>query len=141
MKKITLSFALALTILLVGLSVEARTPVLVSYPISEVWPTAVRFLRVDKSYPIREKDDEAGYILFEYTDGNRPAKGSLEFIRTRDRQQRDSTRIVMSIPDQPRHVEQMVLDKLVAKIRDDRGLPAPPPPVKSNPPPPSKDAE
>ena len=140
MRKLALSIAFASSTLLVGICVEARTPVLVSYPLADVWPTAVRYLRVDKGFPIREKDDDAGYILFEYVDNNHPTKASLEFVRATDTQGRESTRIVISIPDQPRHVEQMLLDKLVAKIRDDRGSPAPPP-VKPAIPPARKDAE
>lgn len=140
MKKIAFSLGLAALLSLFGISVQARMPVMVSYPIAEVWPTAVRFLRVDKGFPIKEKDDDAGYILFEYVDNNRPSKGSLEFVRATDTQGREATRIVLSIPDQPRHVEQMLLDKLVAKVRDDRGSPAPPP-SKPVPPGARKDAE
>ena len=103
---------------------------LVSYPIVDVWPTAVRFLRVDRNFPIREKDDAAGYILFDYADGGRVAKAAFEFIRTSDSRGREATRIVLSIPDQPRHVEQMLIDKLAAKLRDDHGNPLPSPPPK-----------
>jgi hypothetical protein len=104
----------------------ARTLEIASYPIADVWPAAVRFLRVDRGFPIRERDEAAGYILFEYTDGPKPCKGSLELIRVADSEGRDATRIAISIPDLPRRYEQMLLDKLVAKLRDDRGPPAPP---------------
>jgi hypothetical protein len=105
----------------------ARTLQVAPYPIADVWPAAIRFLRVDRGYPVHEKDDEAGYILFDYTDGPKPCKASLEFIRTLDPEGRDATRVAVSIPDLPRRYEQMLIDRLLAKVRDDRGPPAPPP--------------
>jgi hypothetical protein len=122
-------FFLVLCLGFVGWSshAHARTTLAVSYPMEEVWPTTVRFLRVDRGFPIHEKDDVAGYILFDYREGNRPYKGSFEFIQTTDTQGRSATRIAVSIPDLPRHFEQILLDKLSIKIREDRGLPVPPP--------------
>jgi hypothetical protein len=105
----------------------ARTMEIASYPIVDVWPAAVRFLRVDRGFPIREKDESAGYILFDYTDGPKPCKGSLELIRATDREGRDATRMAISIPDLPRRYEQILLDKLAAKLREDHGPPVPPP--------------
>jgi len=105
----------------------ARTMEIASYPIVDVWPAAVRFLRVDRGFPIREKDESAGYILFDYTDGPKPCKGSLELIHATDREGRDATRMAISIPDLPRRYEQMLLDKLAAKLREDHGPPVPPP--------------
>jgi hypothetical protein len=113
----------------------ARILDIVPYPITSVWPAAVRFLRVDRGFPVREKDEGAGYVLFDYTDGPRPCKGSLELIRAGDREGRDATRIAISIPDLPRRYEQMLLDKFVAKLRDDQGPPAPPPTRKPETPP------
>ena len=34
---------------------------------------------------------------------------------------------MFSLPDLPRHFEQMLLDKLTAKVKDERGTPAPVP--------------
>jgi hypothetical protein len=118
----------------------ARALEIAPYPITSVWPAAVRFVRVDRDFPVREKDEPAGYVLFDYTDGPRPCKGSLELIRATDREGREATRIAISIPDLPRRYEQMLLEKFVAKLRDDHGPPAPPPPRKPStptPPPPS----
>ena len=61
----------------------ARTTDITPYPITNVWPSAVRFLRVDRGFPVREKDEPAGYVLFDYTDGPKPCKGSLELIRAK----------------------------------------------------------
>jgi len=106
----------------------ARTLDVVPYPITNVWPAAVRFLRVDRDFPVREKDEAAGYVLFEFTDGPKPCRASLELIRVLDPEGRDATRLAVAIPDLPKRYERMLLDRLAAKVRDDQGPPAPPPP-------------
>jgi hypothetical protein len=106
----------------------ARSTAVLSYPLGDVWSTAVRFVRVDRGYPVREKDEESGYILFDMVDGSKTYKASLELIRATDDQGRDATRAAFSIPDLPRHYETMLLDKLSAKVKEERGSPAPPPP-------------
>jgi hypothetical protein len=111
----------------------ARSSAVLPYPLADVWPTAVRFVRVDRGYTVREKDEESGYILFDLVEGTRTYKASLELIRATDDHGRDGTRAVFSIPDLPRHYEQMLLDKLAAKIREERGSPAPAPPPKKPP--------
>jgi hypothetical protein len=108
----------------------ARSTSVLSYPLPDVWSTAVRFVRVDRGYVVKEKDEESGYILFDMVEGSRTYKASLELIRATDDQGRDSTRAAFSIPDLPRHYETMLLDKLSAKVREERGSPAPPPPPK-----------
>ena len=125
-------------LLLVGLrlsprAAEARSVGTVPYSIADVWPSAVRFLRIDRNCVIREKDEAAGYILFDYPEGQKPHKGSLELIRTSDTDGRDITRIAASLPDLPRYIEQLLIDKLSAKLREDHGSPAPPPPRKPAP--------
>jgi hypothetical protein len=118
--------------LLVGLlgwqpGADARGVATVSYPVTDVWPSAIRFLRIDRNCVIREKDEAAGYILFDYPEGQKLHKGSLELIRTRDGDGRDSTRVAASLPDLPRYIEQLLIDKLAVKLREDRGSPAPAP--------------
>ena len=116
----------------------SRTIAIAPYPITSVWPAAVRFLRVDRGFPVREKDESASYVLFDYTDGPKPCKGSLELIVATDPEGREATRIAISIPDMPRRYEQMLLDKFVAKLHEDQGPPAPPP--RKHAPPPAPDA-
>jgi len=105
----------------------ARSMVTIPYPITAVWPASVRFLRVDRDFPVIEKDDTAGYILFEYTDGPKPCRASLELISITDSEGRDATRLAVSIPALPRRYELMFLDKLGDKMRTDYGPPPPPP--------------
>jgi hypothetical protein len=121
-----------MTLLLAGLflglpTAEARSVGTVSYPIADVWPSAVRFLRIDRNCAIREKDEAAGYILFDYPEGQKLHKGSLELIRTSDSEGREITRVAASLPDLPRYLEQLLIDKFAAKLREDHGAPAPPP--------------
>jgi ABC-type sugar transport system substrate-binding protein len=39
---------------------SARSTEVVSYPIADVWPAAVRYIRVDRGFSITERD-EAGF--------------------------------------------------------------------------------
>lgn len=110
---------------LVPLVAGARTVETVPYPPSDVWSTAVRFLRVDRGYPIREKDETAGYVLFDYPERGRTYRGALELVATTDGDGRSATQVVVSLPDLPRHYELTLVDKLAAKMREERGPPAP----------------
>jgi hypothetical protein len=119
----------ALLALLAGTrSAEARSQALLPYPLGEVWPTAVRYLRIDRAAVLREKDADSGYILFDLPEGQKTFKGSLEFVRTSDAEERESTRLVINLPDLPRHFEMSLLDKLTAKVKDEYGSPASGPP-------------
>jgi hypothetical protein len=128
---------LLLTTLAAAMTVEgvawARSTSVLPYPSAEVWPTAVRFVRVDRGCSIKEKDEESGYVLFEMVEGGKTYQASLELARATDDQGRDATRVVFSIPDLPRHYEVVLLDKLSLKVREERGAPAPPPPPRKPP--------
>jgi hypothetical protein len=105
-----------------------RTSEVLPYPSADVWPTAVRFLRIDRGATIREKDPESGYVLFEIAEANKIWKGSLELARAVDGEGREATRVVITLVDLPRHYEITLLDKLGLKVREEYGSPAPPPP-------------
>jgi hypothetical protein len=122
---------LVLASLIVAPRAFSKSAAVLSYPVADVWSTAVRFIRVDRGYAIREKDDASGYILFDLVEGAKVHKGSLELVSTIDGDGRDSTRAVFSIPDLPRHYEMNLLDKMTVKVREDRGSPAPPPPKRA----------
>lgn len=107
---------------------HARASVDLPYPVEQIWSSSVRFLRVDRRFPILEKDKEAGYILFDYVEeGTKVHKASLELVAIVEATGRSATRVVVSIPDKPRHVESLLLEKLGGKAKDDLGAPAPPP--------------
>jgi hypothetical protein len=115
---------------------QARTSNVVGYPVTDVWPTAIRFLRVDRDYAIKEKDETAGYVIFDATENKRAYRGTLELVATSDSEGRPSTQIVVTLADLPRHFEVALVDKLAAKLREERGLPAAPPPKRPPPAPP-----
>jgi hypothetical protein len=117
---------------------EARSSSLLPYPAADVWPTAVRFLRIDRGATVREKDADSGYVLFDLPEGGKTWKGSLELVRTSDGDGREATRVMVSLPDLPRLYEGVLLDKRAAKVREEHGSPAPPPPKKPPPEPPRR---
>lgn len=105
-----------------------RSDAVLPYPIEKVWPTAVRFLRVDRRYAIQEKDEAAGYALFDVPERGKIFSGSMELVRTADPEGRDGTRAVFALPDLPRHFETLLLDKLTEKLEAEYGKPPPAPP-------------
>jgi len=123
----TLGLALAMGIGVAPSAALARSAVVVPYPIGDVWPATVRFLRVDHDYLIKEKDEPAGYLLFEVTENRRGYRAAIELVKTADGDGRAATQIVCTIADLPRRYEASLLDKLSAKVRDERGPPAPAP--------------
>lgn len=110
------------------------------YPISRVWTSAVRLLRVDFECPITEKDREEGYFFFEYTDHGRKYPGSVELVPVKQNGV-DSVRVVIQVPAMPTYVESLMLDRLGRKLREDFGEPVAPTPEAPKPaePPASKD--
>lgn len=105
----------------------ARVDAVLPYAISDVWPTVIRFVRIDRGYTMKERDEEAGYVMFELHEGQRTYRGSFELVRTRDSEGRDATRVLLTLPDMPRHWEQTLLEKLTAKMKDEHGVPPPAP--------------
>lgn len=92
----------------------------------QVWGAAIRLIRVDQGYPIKDRDESVGYFLFDYKDDGRMYPGSVELVRIAD-QGAGSIRVVMQIPAMPSYIERMLLDKLEKKLVDEFGEPAPPP--------------
>ncbi len=127
--------ALAL-ISLAAAPAHARSTVVVPYTTAEVWPATIRFLRVDRNYRVREKDQPAGYILFDLPENKRTYRAALEMVKTSDDEGRAATQITCTITDLPRRYEATLLDQLAAKVADERGPPpANRPPVAGEPPP------
>jgi len=111
-----------------GGSADARSTGVLPYPAADVWPAAVRFLRVDRGFPIKEKDEATGYVLFEYLESGKSHRSSLELVRAADADGRDATQIVVSVADLPSHYELTLIEKLGRKVRDERGQPPRPAP-------------
>jgi len=107
---------------------HARSTSALPYPTTDVWAAAVRFLRVDRSFPIRERDEKAGYVLFDYFEGNKTFHASLELVAVTDEDGRATTEVVLSVPDLPQRYELLLLAELGSKVRQERGPPPPPRP-------------
>jgi hypothetical protein len=134
-----LAAAVGLMVLaLVPATASARSTSSLPYPSSGVWTAAVRYLRVDRGLTIREKDESAGYVLFDYADGGKTYHGALELVALTDEDGRASTQISVSLAGLPRRFEGAILDGLAAKVRDERG---PPPSASRRPHPPDKDKD
>jgi hypothetical protein len=98
----------------------ARSEKTIDYQAAKVWPTAVRFLRVDEGVKIVEKDADAGYVLFELTDEGKTFTGALELV-VADDEQGPRVRIVIRIEDRPSYLEIGMLERLERKVRADLG--------------------
>ena len=92
----------------------------------QVWGAAVRMIRVDQGYAIKDRDEAVGYFLFDYRDDGRKYPGSVELVRIED-QGGGPIRAVIQIPAMPSYIERMLLDKLRKKLMNEFGEPAPPP--------------
>ena len=92
----------------------------------QVWGAAIRLIRVDQGYPIKDRDESVGYFLFDYQDDGRAYPGSVELIRIAG-QGPSQIRVVMQIPAMPSYIERMLLDKLEKKLVHEYGEPPPPP--------------
>ena len=130
--------AVAAVLSAVGAAAHARTTANLPYTITDVWSSAVRFLRVDRGYAIREKDQDAGYILFDYPDAGKTYRGAVELVSIPDGEGGQVTATALSLPDLPRHHETALLGRLAARVREERGAPTP---RRRAPPPPSPDGD
>jgi hypothetical protein len=104
----------------------AKSTVTLGYGAGDVWAAAVRFLRVDRNLPVREKDEAAGYVLFEVSEAGKAYRASLELVSLTDDAGRVSTQATLSIPQLPKRYETALLEQLAAKVREERGPPLPP---------------
>ncbi len=114
----------------------ARSDRVVAHAPARVFPTAVRFLRVDVGARIVEKDADAGYVIFELTEGGKTYPGTLELVEA-DSAGRPAVRLVLKIEGQPSYVEVVMLDKLERKVKAELGEPPPAPPTRDKAPAPA----
>jgi len=119
---------------------HARSAAALPYATGAVWAAAVRYLRVDRGFAIREKDEKAGYVLFDYAESGKVFHASLELVALTEDDGRASTEVVITMPDLPRRYEMLLLGELGAKVRQERG-PAPAPKSKPAPPEPAQERD
>lgn len=125
-------------------SASARSSDAYTYSFDQTWRAAVRLIAVDFRFPISDRDEEIGYILFQYQEGGRAHHGSLELVRAQDDNGTPVVRVVMQVNAMPSYVERHLLDRLRRKLTDEYGTPppsrrpAPTPPAEA---PPEEDGE
>lgn len=103
---------------LVEREAHAKSGMESAYTWDQTWNTTLRLLRVDLGYKLVEKDEHAGYILFEYTEKGTTSNASIEMLRGSS-----TIRVVCQIPKFPSYHESVVLDRLSRKLKDEHGLP------------------
>jgi len=129
---------LAATLALLGArAAYAKAERTAHWKYEQVWPAAVRFLRVDEGLAIVEKDSEAGYVIFRIKDDGKEYEGALEIVR-KVVARRPSVHLKMRIEDRPDYMAAGILRRMVYKLREELG---PPPPAPPEPPAEKKPAE
>ncbi len=93
------------------------------YTLAQTYNAALRLVRVDLGLTVTEKDPTVAYVLFEYKStesGTRVVPGSVQMLDTGR-----AIKVVVQLGQMPRYHEQVVLDALAKKLRDEYGDPAP----------------
>jgi hypothetical protein len=114
-------------VLCLAAQAEARSSRTVGHPSDRVWPSLVRFLRVDEKVTIVEKDADAAYVLFQLVDEKKTFDGSAELVKRKDEAGRDVTHVVVTITGRPAWMEEGMLDRFERKVQGELGEPPPPP--------------
>jgi hypothetical protein len=119
-----LALPVTLAVMLASLSADARSAFDSGYGFERTYNAALRLVRIDLGLKVTEKDDRSGYIVFDYKSfdtGNKVSSGSMEFIRPPESD--GPIRVVVQLPQMPRSHEQVLVDALVRKMRQDYGEP------------------
>ncbi len=125
--RVVWALAIAVAMVAGAGSAAAKTERSASYSFEQVWPTAVRHLRVDEGFTIVEKDPDVGYVVFEVKEEGKAFSGTLEVVRQKDQAGRAAVRLVLRIGDRPAYMEAGVLDRMLDKLRKEYGDPPDPP--------------
>lgn len=134
-----LGAGIAAGIALAGREATAKAAYDSPYGFERTWNVSMRLVRVDLGLKIEEKDEQSGYLLFAYTSsesGSKVSQGSMEFVRPSDPSQ--PVHVIVQLPQMPRYHEQVLIDALARKLRDEygeppRARPRPPAPVDAGP--------
>ena len=110
-------------LLLSGHEATAKASYESAYGYDRTWNAAFRMVRVDLGFKVVEKDATTGYLLFEYKSpesGAKPSSGSIELIRGADD---GPVTVVVQLPQMPHHHEQVLINGLARKLRQEYGEP------------------
>lgn len=120
-----LAAALALGPCLLSLrEADAKSSYDSQYGYERTWNAALRLVVVDLSFKVNEKDAQSGYILFDYKSTESGAKatpGSFELIRGQTPS--EPVHVIAQLPAMPSYHEQVLLDELARKLKDEYGEP------------------
>jgi hypothetical protein len=125
------AFAVALGVavtgaaLFTGAQAQGKSAYDSPYGYTKTWNAALRLVRVDMGMKILEKDDSTGYLLFEYRSsegGTKPTNGSFEFIRSPDPKS-TQVHVLAQLSPMPIYHEELLLNHLARKMRDEYGDP------------------
>jgi len=103
--------------------VEAQANFDSPYTLAQTYNAALRLVRVDMGLTVTEKDPGVAYVLFEYKStesGTRVVPGSIQMLDTGH-----SIKVVVQLGQMPRYHEQVLIDSLAKKLREEYGDPAP----------------
>lgn len=132
----TVSIACLVGLIVLGAAPDARArqSTDLTYSYEQAWAASIRLIAVDFRFPITQRDEGIGFLLFEYQDGGRTYHGSLELVRTTGRNATPAVRVTVQVQNMPSYVERHVLDRLQRKLGEDYGQapptrPRPAPPV------------
>ena len=118
-----------------GAHANAKSSYDSAYGFDRTWNAAMRLVRVDMGLKVTEKDDSTGYLLFDYhssESGTKVTPGSIEVVRPRE--PGTPVRVLVQLPEMPRYHEQVMIDSLTRKMRQEYGeAPAPAPRMKTPP--------
>lgn len=90
------------------------------------WTAALRLLRIDMGFELVERDAEARFVIFSYTEGNHTYPGTLEIAERPIEDGRSGVRVTVSVPSLPSYVELNLIDRLERKLVEELGAPPPP---------------
>ena len=108
----------ALAIVLSTPVADARSSFDSAYGFERTYNAALRLVRIDMGLKVTEKDDQSGYLMFDYRGsetGPKTTSGSMEFIRPRE--PAGPVRVVVQLPQMPRYHEQVLVDSLARKMK------------------------
>jgi hypothetical protein len=118
---------LGLCLLLSPTESSAASEKTLDYRYTPIWSAAVRLIRADRGYTIKDKDKDTGYILFVYPGSGsvKECSASLELVPIVDDRGYERIRVKLLIQHQPSYVEVHLLDALEQKLRDELGSATP----------------
>jgi hypothetical protein len=124
--------AVASAVMAASSGADAKSTYESPYGFDRTWNASLRLVRVDNGWNVTEKDEEGGYLLFDYksAQSTKATPGTLELVRGRDHDAPVS--VLVQLPQMPRYHEQVLLDALASKMRREYGDP----PVRRKEPPP-----